>query len=64
MSVSASASPLKRQNSGNEGDLQDIYNLNNVEIFIDETDFLIKFIKCVNDFYYSINSKINDTNKQ
>ena len=26
MSASASASPLKRQNSGNEGDLQDIYN--------------------------------------
>jgi hypothetical protein len=43
--------------------LQDIYNLSNVEIFIDEKDFLIKFIKCVNDFY-SINSKIIDTNKE
>ena len=32
-------------------DLQDIYNLTNVEIFIDEIDFLKKFIKCVNDFY-------------
>jgi hypothetical protein len=31
--------------------LQDIYNLSNVEIFIDEKDFLIKFIKCVNDFF-------------
>jgi hypothetical protein len=30
--------------------LQDIYNLPNVEIFIDERDFLRKFIKCVNDF--------------
>ena len=45
-------------------DLQDIYNLNDVEIFIDETEFLIKFIKCINDFYYSINSKIIDTNKE
>jgi len=43
--------------------LQDIYKLPNVEIFIDEKDFLIKFIKCVNDFY-SINSKIIDTNKE
>ena len=32
-------------------DLQDIYNLESVEIFIDETDFLRKFIKCVNDFH-------------
>ena len=31
--------------------LQDIYNLSNIEIFIDEKDFLIKFIKCVNDFF-------------
>ena len=32
-------------------DLQDIYNLTNVEIFINEIDFLKKFIKCINDFY-------------
>jgi len=32
-------------------DLQNIYNLSNVEIFINEKDFLRKFIKCVNDFY-------------
>jgi hypothetical protein len=31
-------------------DLQDIYNLENVEVFNNESDFLRKFIKCVNDY--------------